>query len=173
MAVDRALESGDRFLDGSGVASLVVSTVRSRAASDDALLFDGNWADIVSEAEAAGRAVAGLFEARGELTDLGRTVRVEVEVGPPGSPLVAWLLCTGRARCSSSGMAVVPTDVEIPDADWATALQMPAAYGEAFCAVLTEEAGAMAVSHVVLAAEPIDVPEPRQRTRATSAEPRL
>lgn len=148
---------------------LVVRAVRSRVPSDDAVLFDGNWVDIVSEAEAAGRTVAGLFEARGEATGLGRDVRVEVEVGPPGSPLVAWLLCTGRARCSSSGTAVIRIHLETAGSGWATALRMPAAYGEAYCAVLTEEAGAMAASHVVLAAEPINVPKPRQLTRAVGA----
>lgn len=129
--------------------------------TDSAVVFDGNWEDIISEAETAGRLAAWELVHRCNTYELARSGRGEVDVGPPGSPVAAWLLCTRRASSCNSRMARVDIDLAGTGIRPATSLPLRQAYAAAYCSVLTEEVGAVADKRVALITAPsAEVPGP-------------
>lgn len=140
--------------------SLAVRTVLPLTQSEGCVLFDGNWEDIVVKAEAAGSVAAQelALPTNGPL----HRGRVEVEVGPPGSPLAAWLLCTRRATRSDAGTALVEIGAPGTVISPAASLHVRKAYAAAYCVVLAEEVGAIAERRVLPTTTPlVDIPTPR------------
>lgn len=142
--------------------SLAVRTVLPLPQSDDYVLFDGNWEDIVLKAEAAGGVAAQELALLRHTNEPEHRGRVEVEVGPPGNPLAAWLLCTRRATRSDAGTALVDIDAPGTDISPAASLHMREAYAAAYCTVLAEEVGAIAERRVLpTTTPPVAIPTPR------------
>lgn len=134
-----------------------------------AILCDGNWEDIIIAAEAAGRLAAQELALRCDASELARSGEVEVDVGPAGSPVAGWLICTQRAIRSDDGTALVTIDLEGADiAPAASAdrksrsLLVRQAYSAAYCTVLAEEAGVVTERRVIAETSvPADLPAPR------------
>ncbi|MEV5541837.1 hypothetical protein AB0L13_33845 [Saccharopolyspora shandongensis] len=129
----------------------------------DAVLLDGMWDDLIIEAESAGYLGARKpVPLQRDATGLELQSRVEVEVGPPGNPVAAWLLCTGRAALSVSGTAVVDVEPKDRHAHPATRVSEQQSYAAAYCTVLAEEAGAVTTWRIVPATtRPVELPTPR------------
>lgn len=112
--------------------------------------FEEDWHHIVLAAESAGRHSARELARHCSSWELGRTGRVWVRVRPPGSSLATWLCETGRGTVDGSGVFVdvVPSARELLPAMAtvvkARSLLVRRACAAACCAVLVQEAGAVA-----------------------------
>ena len=132
-------------------------------------LSEGDWEELVIASDAAGRLAARELALRYNADELARQGTVKVSVGPAASPLVAWLVCTGRAARAPDDTAEFT--VELTEADIqpsaspnrkARSLLVRQAYAAAFCTTLTEEAGALAESRTVSSpATTPRIPQPR------------
>ncbi|QUH00645.1 hypothetical protein HUO13_07285 [Saccharopolyspora erythraea] len=111
----------------------------------------------MAAAEDAGRRAARELAGSRDARDLAAAGEVELRVGPSESPIAAWLLRTGRACPGDSGSEVlVDFAVEAEELGPVSSAEQKArsplvreAYARAYCAVLAEEAGAVAETRLV------------------------
>ncbi|WP_143538236.1 hypothetical protein [Saccharopolyspora erythraea] len=120
-------------------------------------LFEQDWEGLVAAAEDAGRRAAHELADSRDPRELAAAGEVELRVGPSESPVAGWLLRTGRGRPDDSGSGILVDFAVRPDElGPGTSAEQKArsplvreTYARAYCAVLAEEAGAVAETHVV------------------------